>query len=265
MAQQMQVQQAQISPEAFQLAGTYQLGTPTADYKAALTRKSYVLMVVLLIMAVLFGFIAFQDNSGTTDSGSMVILLIVALCAFAGFLWTALYPIIFRSWHVYVCTEGFVFTRGSKVDACQWNQIESMWQQVTRRYVNGVYTGTDHRYTVRRNDGFEMVFNDRFSKVETLGNTISQEVTRRLFPRVIEAYNAGNTVTFGPLSVSKQGVSNGKELLSWNQIKGIGVNRGIVTVKKEGKLLNWSSVQVAKVPNIFLFMALVNSIISGRQ
>ena len=48
-------------------------------------------------------------------------------------------------------------------------------------------------------------------------------------------------------------------------MKGIQVNLGRVMVRKEGKLLNWSNVPVAKIPNIFVFMALLDYIVNGRR
>lgn len=62
-------------------------------------------------------------------------------------------------------------------------------------------------------------------------------------------------------------MSNGKELLPWHQIKEIKVNRGFISVKKEGNnWLTWKTVQVSKIPNVNVFMALVDYIVnSGRR
>jgi hypothetical protein len=264
MAQQMRVlQHEQLPAEAAQLAGAYQLGTPQREYKVGMKLWRTITWVVLgLILGGIFGFAAL--GSSGSPSGKIVFLLCGVF--FVGMvLYYVLTPVIYRSWRVYVCTEGFVFTRGGKVEAFRWDQIESMLQAVTRRYTNGVYTGTTHKYTVRRRDGGQVVLNDRLADVEELGNTISDKVTNYQLPQVISAYNAGQTITFGPLSISMQGVSNGKELLPWNQIKEMGVKQGVVSVRKEGKWLNWSTVEVAKIPNIFVFMALVNYVLQGQR
>jgi len=126
--------------------------------------------------------------------------------------------------------------------------------------MNGIYVGTEHKYTVRGLDGRQVVLNDRITNVERPGNVISDMVTRVRLPEAIAAFKAGSTVTFGPLSVSMQGVSNSKELITWDQIKEFRVNNGTVIVKKEGKWLSWSSIQVANIPNFFIFLALVNAI-----
>lgn len=255
------------SMQAQQLAETYQLGTPQEEYSVQLTKKTLFIGIASLILVVVLGFFAYTlytspRNVNDTNNAPFVLGVAVALLLVA--LYCLLYPLIYRSWHVYVYSQGFVFTRGSKLDAFRWDQIESISQRVTRQYVNGIYTGTQHRYTLRGLDGRKIVLNDRITNVERLGNVISEMVTRVKLPQAIAAFKAGHTITFGPLSVSMQGVSNSKELISWNQIKEFGVNRGIVTVKKEGKWLSWSTVYVAKIPNFFVFMALVNAIMQKK-
>ncbi len=257
MSQQMRVlQHQQLPPEAEQLAGTYQLGTPQAEYKVGSTKQ----IILWIILSAILGIVTLVSPGDV-----MILMLIILLPCLGMILYYAFRPLIYRSWHVYVCTDGFVFTRGNKIEAFRWDQIEAMWQAVTRRYINGIYTGTVHRYTVRGRDARQVIFSDRFTNVEELGNTISRAITNYQLPQVIATYNAGNTLTFGPLSISTQGVSNGKELLPWSQVKEMGVNRGVVTVRKEGKWLNWSSARVAQIPNVFVFMALANYILKGQK
>ncbi len=264
MAQPMRLlQHQQLPPEAEQLAGAYQLGTAQTAYRVRVKKAA---MIVWIVLGVILGgiFILAAFSSSDNLSG-MVVFLLVGLLFLGGAFYFAFLPVIYRSWHVYTCTDGFVSVRGSKVEAFRWDQIEAMWHAVTRHSTYGVYTGTTHRYTIRRKDGVQVVLNDHLADVETLGNTISRALTDCLLPQVISAYNAGSTITFGPLSISLQGASNGRELLPWSQIKELRLNRGFVTVRKEGKWLTWSSIRVANVPNIFVFMALVDYVLKGQK
>ncbi|MGH2478876.1 MAG: DUF6585 family protein [Ktedonobacteraceae bacterium] len=261
MAQPM-LQYQQLPPEAGQLAAMYQLGTPQNEYKVRVTVWA---MIVWVVIGGVLGVIFFGAALTADTTGALLLFLALGL----GFVGVALYmiltPVLFSSWRVYICTEGFLYKHGNTIEAFRWEQVEAMWQSVTRHRTNGIYTGTTHKYTVRGKDGRQVIFNDKFGHVEDLGNTLSRQITNYLMPQVVSAYNAGNTITFGPLSISQQGVSNGREALSWSQITAISVNRGIVTVKKEGKWLNWSTIMVARVPNIFVFMALVNYVLKSRQ
>jgi hypothetical protein len=253
------------SVKAEQLTTTYQLGTLQQEYRVQYTKSTLIGGFIALILAACFGFFAYNmltsprnindSNNAPFMIGVGIVLLLVAL-------YCLLYPFIYRSWHVYVYSEGFAFSKGSKIDAFRWDQIDCMWQRITRRYMNGIYMGTQYKYTIRGLNNRQVILNDRITNIGSLGNIISDMVTRVKLPLVIAAFKAGNTITFGSLSVSLQGVSNSKELISWSQIKEIGVNRGMVTVRKEGKWLSWSSVQVANIPNFFIFLALVNTIMS---
>jgi hypothetical protein len=104
------------------------------------------------------------------------------------------------------------------------------------------------------------VLNDIISNIGTAGEIIADMVTRVKLPQAIELFKAGNTLNFGKLSISLQGVSNSKETIAWEQVKGINVNAGVVTVKKDNQWLSWSSVRVATIPNFFVFLALVKAI-----
>ena len=251
------------SVKAEQLAATYQLGTPQQEYGVQYTRMTLACGIIALILAICLGFFAYTmltspRNINDTNNALFMIGLSVAFLLAA--LYCLLYPLIYRSWHVYVYSEGFAFSRGGKIDAFRWDQIDCMWQRITKRYMNGIYIGTQYKYTIRGLNNKQVVLNDRITNVGSLGTIISDMVTRVKLPQVIAAFRDGHTITFGQLSVNLQGVSNSKELISWNEIKEIAVNRGIVTVRKEGKWLSWSSVQVAHIPNFFIFLALVNTI-----
>ena len=264
MSQLMQATQpAPYSAKAEQLAATYQLGTLQQVYGVKMTRTTLVAGLCGLALALGFGFFAYEmitSPSSPNDVNNSYFVMAIGALGLLGALYCFFYPQLYRSWQVYVFSDGFVFTRGSKLDALRWEQINSMLMSVTRRYMNGIYTGTQHKYTIRGIDGREFVLNDRITNVGQLGDSISAMVTRTRLPEVVAAYKAGETITFGPFSVNQQGASNGKELIPWEQIKEFRVNNGIVTVRKEGKWLNWSSAPVSTIPNFFLFIALVEAI-----
>ena len=247
-----------------QLAVTYQLGTAQQEYRVQYTRSTLIGGIIALILAAFFGFFAYNmltSPRNINDSNNAPFMIGIGVAFLLAALYCLLYPLIYRSWHVYVYSEGFAFTRGGNIDAFRWDQIDCMWQRITRRYMNGIYMGTQYKYTIRGLNNKQIVLNDRITNVGSLGAIISDMVTRVKLPQVIAAFRAGQTITFGQLSINLQGVSNSNELISWDQIKEIGVNRGIVTVQKEGKWLSWSSVQVANIPNFFIFLALVNTIL----
>jgi hypothetical protein len=260
MTQVIEGQASQIRAE--QLAAAYQLGTLQQEYRVKFSRRNLWIGFLELAVALLFAVLAVVTSSRPEASDAVHIEMTMTVVFLLFALYIFCYPLFYRSWRVYLYSEGFAYARRRKLDAFRWDQIESLLQSVTRQYVNGIYMGTNHRYTIRGLDGRQVVLTDRIAHVESLGNVISDMVTRVKLPVVIAGFKAGGIVTFGPLSVSLQGVSNGKETISWDQVTDVKVNRGIVIVKKEGKWLSWSSVRVATIPNCFVFLALVNAVMS---
>ena len=256
-----------------QLAGVYQLGALSEEYHFKIMRT---LLGGLLLLALGIGAIAFifssehlslatMDFSAVDTSGDFWVFVIAGLVLLACGVASCISLFLNFDMRVMVYEQGLVRTKRGQIEVVRWDQVNAFWQAVTKRYTNGIYTGTTHRYTLRRSDGVVYKFNDTINKVEALGNTIQREVTRVLLPRYIYAYNAGSTVTFGPLSINQQGVSNSKEMLPWSQIKDLKVKRGIISVQKEGKWFSWSSVGVAQIPNFYVFMALYDYAAKGRR
>lgn len=267
---QMPAMALSMPPEIYQSASAYQLGQqPDAVYRVTTGAKRIVagiLFIVIGAFLVLVGFgIMSQDTTSSDNTVGGLILAFFGGCFIVGAIYFFLYGTIYRNWCVYVFEHGFLCKKGNQTpQPFRWDQIEAIWYQVTRHYRNGIYTGTTHRYKVRRRDGHEVVLNDRFTQVGKLGDTISNQVTRTLLPQVIAAYNAGQTITFGPLSVNRQGLTNilGK-LLPWSEITGIDIQRGYVAVRQAGKWLKWSNQPVASIPNVFVFIAMVKSLLPG--
>lgn len=252
-------------PNVVSLAATNQLGEPQAEFKVGYGKLIITTIIACFIGVLLFGFLTyatlFLDSS--VNGGGVLILLLFTLFFLAGGLYYLLRPILFSD-AVYLYTNGFIYHKKERYDVYRWSDLAEIWQQVTKRYYNGVYTGTTHKYTVHRKDGTQLILNDRFAKVEQLGNIISQQIYRNLFPVCLDAYRAGQVLTFGPVSISQQGVSNGKEWLPWQEVKDFSVNRGILTVKRQGKMLTWCSYPASKIPNLAVLMGLLEQAFQRR-
>lgn len=165
-----------------------------------------------------------------------------------------------RSWKLAVglYEQGIGVVGNSGVQQVRWDQVTETYQQVTRHYTNGVYTGTTHRYTIVV-DGKKTVFDDKLKGIEDLGNAIQNGVSNVLFPRYATAINNGQRVNFGPLGLDREHLYSGNKSLLWSEIKGVKLDRGNISIKKEGGWFSWASVTVPQVPNFFVFYALLRN------
>lgn len=101
--------------------------------------------------------------------------------------------------------------------------------------------------------------------IEQLGRLVTDAVTRIQLPKAIERFNAGQGLSFGPLTVDPAGISAGDQSLAWDEIEDVRTRQGVVTVKKAGKWLSWHKVGVSQIPNYFVFDVLVRAILAQRQ
>jgi hypothetical protein len=87
---------------------------------------------------------------------------------------------------------------------------------------------------------------------------------------VLESYRAGNPITFGTLTISPSGISNnnadGYVQLAWGSFDALEIDKkkGDITIYRGGESQPWSTISISDTPNIAVFEALVNAIVSRQ-
>lgn len=94
---------------------------------------------------------------------------------------------------------------------------------------------------------------------------VEARVANAQLPKAIDAFNGGQAISFGPLTVNSAGVAKNNVLLAWSVIKSVRAGPDFVTVMKKRLLpLPAFVTPVTQVPNYSLFTALVNNILARR-
>ncbi|MBL8056782.1 MAG: hypothetical protein JNK29_08795 [Anaerolineales bacterium] len=153
--------------------------------------------------------------------------------------------------------SGFAYVDRQGLQQVRWDQIEAVWQAITKHYRNGIYTGTTHIYTIKTKDNRRLVLDDKFDKVEELGTAVQRGATQALYPHYAQAVQNGQRVAFGPLALDAQGLYSGDKTLAWKDIKAVKLDRGNLSIKKEGGWFSWATVTVPQIPNFFIFYDLL--------
>jgi hypothetical protein len=186
-----------------------------------------------------------------------------------------------RSLRLFVFSWGVSWIDGAEEISAGWDQVTHVWRAITRHYANGSPTYTDYRYTLRLADGWSRSFRGALPArrarasgavrlrpapgvttpvtIEQLGRLLETGVTRAQLPKAIDRFNAGQAVVFGPLAVSLNGIAAGGQSLPWSEIEGVQTRKGVVSVRKSGKLLAWKRAQVSQIPNYLVFDAMVRA------
>ncbi|HZR40167.1 MAG TPA: DUF6585 family protein [Ktedonobacteraceae bacterium] len=149
--------------------------------------------------------------------------------------WIICSPFFQAKLRVFLCPSGLIYAKQTfkqRMEAILWNEIEQIWKDISidkqdRRIV--------HAYSLIRNDGSSFVFTPDLLQLERLGAFLEREVTRRLLPGAIIAYDAGKTVDFETLTVSSAGITLRRErkqdrLLPWSSITHIAIGEATVNI-----------------------------------
>ncbi|GED83371.1 DUF6585 family protein [Streptomyces sp. 6-11-2] len=152
--------------------------------------------------------------------------------------------------------------RNGEVSVFRWDSM-TVLQEITERYANGIYVGTTYVYTLHREDGTRLKVTDFYAQPERWGPAFQQEITRAQLPGLVTGLEQGRTLTYGSLSVNLGGVATAKGSLTWTEIEKVEISQGMLVLRKPGKKLPWAQVQVKKVPNLFLLLALIDQLRYG--
>lgn len=192
-----------------------------------------------------------------------------------------------RSLRFLVYPWGITWINGSHETAGRWEEMTQVWQTISLYLRNGAHERTEYGYKIQLADGRTWTFQGALRgraaarseaeqpqrvpgttvpvTVEQLGRLVTDAVTRIQLPKAIERFNAGQSLSFGPLTVDPAGISAGDQSLAWDEIEDVRTRQGVVTVKKAGKWLSWHKVGVSQIPNYFVFDVLVRAILARRQ
>lgn len=213
---------------------------------------------VALLLGAYLGYDAYTNSGVSRVDNAVIPWLCIGAIAFA--IGAAIVYNTWRNWKLAAALyeHGVAYRKQGPVEQFRWDDIDAVWQAVTKHYYNGVYTGTTHIYTVQLRDGRKAVINDSFGKdIETLGRALQYHTAERLLPRYWQALQNGQKVTFGPLALDRDKLYAGKKELPWGEIKAIKIEKGNISVKKDKGWFAWASATVPQIPNFFVFYELV--------
>ena len=243
-----------------------QFGAPLGEYRGGLARILYGLGGLLIAGLGVFLVLGAALGGGAgSDPTSFIIVLFFAvlLMGLGGYmLW-----LVIASWgtRVQLFEGGFSATQLGKTTTAAWGDVASINQAITRIRYYGIPVWTSYSYRLALTNGQKLRLTETIGKVSKMGEAMQTQITHTLTPRALEALRTGATLPFGKLSVNPMGISNGAETLPWHEISNVNVQNGVIIVGKVGKRLRWTSASVAKTPNAYVFLSLVDMMRRGAQ
>ena len=239
------------------MSDIYSWGDPQLEFKG--TTTSNLLRILFFGALTLSSMAAAVLAVGSPDaSGAILVVLGLGAAVFFGrYLWRFIQA---RRETINIYQEGVTRKTGDDLQMIAWNDMVESSQSIYTFRLNFIPVYKHERYLVRTKDGTEHLFRGAIPDAKKLGGILHTQVARQVLPAMIERYNSGDTVEFGTLKVSKQGLQQGNKSLVWNELKGMNMNNGVLSFKKEGKWLRWGGIQINNTPNFIALLDLLEAI-----
>lgn len=260
-----------LQPKHQEAATTGQLGSVLGSYSACVGEisKSIGLGIVGLIMGTgIAGIVFLQffvNGVNGTSIGVGLFLGVLGFLFLAGGFVTCYEAIKSIGQKVYLFQQGLLLVRWGQISVYPWAQIQTIRQHITRHYKRTTfgekYKGTTCEYAIRRTDGKKLELNNHIRDIEKLGEAMTRGFSAFAFPLALASLKAGETLKFGYWSTNLQGISNGKELLPWQDVQGYQIVEGRIHILRKKGAGYWDNHYVRHIDNVFVFTALVDSLL----
>lgn len=156
--------------------------------------------------------------------------------------------------------DGVIVDQNGKRFTAKWDDLREVYQQIVDVHRNGRYTHTVYRFTLVHRDGAKVHLDERLGGVADLGKFIQQEVTTRRLPEAIRHFEQGAPLKFGALTISRDGISNGKVILPWSRHLATRLYYGDIYVKQRAEPEDFAKVGAHTIPNLYVLLNLMAQI-----
>jgi hypothetical protein len=233
------------------------LGPPFREYRSGfrfLIMVLFVLSFFAFVAAFPFLFIARTNLGDVLFSGFCV-------CVITGVL---LYYLFKRRTKVKVYRGGIQWTRGRECISMHWNEIESIWEASFAHEgdVLGLVPvpGPTYSSTILEDQGGRKItLDNHLANFKELSQLVHAQTVPRIRSEAVDTYAAGETIHFGPFALSRERlIYNERKAVSFNDITRFSVDAGRVVVRARGHVLRWAVVPIRKIPNVVVFLELMN-------
>jgi hypothetical protein len=252
------LRQAEELDRLGQLQETY---TPDPSSRRKNARLLWVGIAVgllgLLPVIVLLATGDFKKNAGGAIAGLCLAALFLPWCG-----WRLRQLARGGQVRILVFAEGMARFDGRSLLTCRWDEIDSVQGIVKTYHVHGAPVASRLILTVQIRDRKQLRLDgarEHLLGLEVLMQRIGAESSRYLLPRFLDAIEAGQTVPFGVLGLSKLGLHWGKHVLAWDDTENIDFKDGWrVRNPTTWPLHPWVRLVDFPIPNNLVFLRLVD-------
>jgi hypothetical protein len=154
---------------------------------------------------------------------------------------------------LYLFDHGLVYSSGSSMTESPWFDAEIRRSVVQQQNASK----PDFRYWLQR-PGSQTVQLRPGLGLDDFGPEMERRLTADRAPADLKALAAAQRVQYGPFAADITGLTTPKGTITWPEVRAVELQQGAVRVWQVDARRP-QSIEVAKVPNVFVFLALVET------
>ena len=142
-----------------------------------------------------------------------------------------------------------------------WEEIEFVRSSSIRYGVAKFEWGNRSTLWVHTSNGQVFRFVNNLMDFNSLAETIKANLYPRYLTRYRQDLNQGQSIDFGPIQLTPNGIVFGRKECHWSALEGVSLARGRLTITmKDGKQMKSYSIPARKIPNSDLCAQLIQNI-----
>ena len=245
-----------------------QLGPAIEEYRADPVRiqsrqiaGSWMALTGVLLIASA-GLLGVATLGGLSGVALMVSLLLGMVLLLAG-LWLVAISRQEKHSRFLVLERGLAFEQPNQIKCIRWDALSTVRMKSWQRW--GTRTFCCY-LQLKNGDRIKFAKNTlEFPGIAHLCDRIQVELTSRQLTPALEAFEEGETLHFGPIEVSRAGITNQGDCIPWEAIQDIQLQNGCIVILQSPNPVIWSDATPDTVPNIFVLLTLVQQIFPRQQ
>jgi hypothetical protein len=217
------------------------------------------LLLGFIFLPMGIGFLFIQGKEGEEWIGPVVatITLLGALALLA----VAPWRFIRRVASARVYEQGISWHKGGSEEKYPWDEVREVYR-TERHVLQGGEKPSDWNRTsdlrLVFSDGEEIRFNHMLSKYDRLANYVQQVTTRQLIPEALAELEEKDSVTFGPVEVSRDGLTIEEDFYPWKKVKRLVVGNGYLCCYHARDTSK--DILLYKLPNYLVLFAVLEAV-----
>jgi hypothetical protein len=239
----------QVPPEVRAAAAEHGLGDHALTHRTGRGDPWYAAGGTVFLAAVTFAIAVGPATSG----GLLGVLALFTGLGALSCLAATVRALLVAGTELYLFAHGLVYVKGGSTTVFPWHDTELRRSVVQQQNS----PKPDYRYWLWR-PGSPSVELSPTLGLHDFGPEVERRLTAERAPADLDAVVAGQRIEYGPFAVDLSGLATRKATIPWPQIRAVEVKNGQVQVWQADER-RAQSVDVAKVPNVFVFLALVET------